>query len=142
MDFSERLFSMLMEMNLTNADLSKATKLTTTRISNYYNGIDMPNLDNALALANYFKCTLNYLFCLTDQKETILEKRIYKPENILTRLKGLILNKGISQRQFFVDVNLSKSSFTQWRNGQKPKITSLIKMAKYFDCTIDYILGY
>ncbi len=142
MEFSKRLFSVLIEEKISNADLSRKTGISTARISNFCNGKDMPSLNNALILANNFKCSLNYLLGLTDEKHIVLSKREYFVEIFLKRLDFLLKKKMISQKQFCEEIEINKSCISNWRRGQKPKTRNLIKMASMFDCSIDYLLGF
>ena len=38
-------------------------------------------------------------------------------------------------------LEISNSSCTQWKNGVLPKGDTLLKIANFFNCSIDYLLG-
>ncbi|MCD7778866.1 MAG: helix-turn-helix transcriptional regulator [Clostridiales bacterium] len=38
-------------------------------------------------------------------------------------------------------LGISSGSFTKWKNGSNPSGDSLIKLADYFNCSADYLLG-
>ena len=58
------------------------------------------------------------------------------------RLKGLRLEKGLSIQGLAKDVKIGSSSLCRWENGQADvKGSQLIVLAKYFDVTIDYLMG-
>lgn len=38
-------------------------------------------------------------------------------------------------------LGISNSSCTQWKNGMLPKGDTLLKIAEFFNCSIDYLLG-
>lgn len=54
----------------------------------------------------------------------------------LAQEKGVTINKVLSS----CDINLS--GFDTWKKGvAKPSLISLVKLADYFDVTIDYLIG-
>ena len=58
------------------------------------------------------------------------------------RLKELRQEKGLSLEGLARDVKIGSSSLCRWENGQaEVKGTQLIILAKYFDVTIDYLMG-
>lgn len=38
-------------------------------------------------------------------------------------------------------IGISNASCTQWKNGVLPKGDTLLKIANFFNCSIDYLLG-
>jgi len=58
------------------------------------------------------------------------------------RLEQLLNEKGIQQSVLAEYLNMSDSTISQWKTGKRsPDIESLMKIAKYFNCTTDYLLG-
>lgn len=71
-----------------------------------------------------------------------------------TRLKELRESKGLTQKQFANNfnnyhleskvgdkINVSTQTVSYWENGREPNFGTLIKLASFFDVTIDYLLG-
>ena len=57
-------------------------------------------------------------------------------------LKELRLEKGLTQEELAKQLNFSMSVVNKWENGKKnPSVDILKILAKYFDVTIDYLLG-
>lgn len=57
-------------------------------------------------------------------------------------LKELRLEKSLTQEELAKELNFSMSVVNKWENGKKnPSVGSLKILAKYFDVTIDYLLG-
>jgi len=53
----------------------------------------------------------------------------------------LIKNKGITAFKLTSDLNLPNSAVTDWKNGRsKPGTDAIIKIAKYFGVSADYLL--
>ena len=54
----------------------------------------------------------------------------------------LLKVKGISQKEFSEIMGVSTSNVSDWKAGRaKPSLEMLIKIADYFDVSIDYLLG-
>lgn len=59
-----------------------------------------------------------------------------------TRLKQLRKSKGITLEQLGEYVGATKATIGNFENGnKKPSLDLLIKLADYFDVSIDYLVG-
>ncbi len=57
-------------------------------------------------------------------------------------LKLLRQEKGIGQVELAKKLGVSKGIISLWENGlREPTMNSLIEMAKFFDVSIDYLVG-
>ena len=57
-------------------------------------------------------------------------------------LKKLRKEKGISQLKLALDLNMSQNTISRYETGERePGINELIKIADYFDVSIDYLVG-
>lgn len=60
----------------------------------------------------------------------------------LTNLKNIRENKNITQIRLSVDIGVSQELISQYELGKSlPTPTNLIKLADYFNCSTDYLLG-
>lgn len=58
------------------------------------------------------------------------------------RLKELRISKGISQLKLAMDLSMNQNSISRYENGQREAdYATLIRIADYFDVSIDYLLG-
>ena len=58
------------------------------------------------------------------------------------RLKELRKAKGISQLKLATDLNTNQNTISRYETGERePGILELIKIADYFDVSIDYLVG-
>lgn len=58
------------------------------------------------------------------------------------RIKELRLEKNLSQKELGEELNLSPTTITKWERGDRvPNIDIFIMLAKYFNCSIDYLVG-
>ena len=57
-------------------------------------------------------------------------------------LKDLRVEKGIGQVELAKSINVSKGIISLWENGlREPNMSSLIALSKYFNVSIDYLVG-
>ena len=58
------------------------------------------------------------------------------------RLKELRKQKGISQLKLAVDLNTNQNTISRYETGERePGIAELIKIADYFNVSIDFLVG-
>ena len=63
--------------------------------------------------------------------------------NFQTRLKELRLEKGVSQLEIANMLNMSKMAISHWEKGHsEPSIEQLIMLARYFNVSVDYLVGF
>ena len=57
------------------------------------------------------------------------------------RLKEVRKSKGISQLKLALDLNTNQNTISRYETGERePGIKELIKLADYFDISVDYLL--
>lgn len=140
-DFSERLFQLMIEENLSTAQLAKNVDMSAGRISDFINRTNKPSLKNLIKLANYFCCNIDFIYGRTDRREENKHIFNFSSEKFLTRYKNLLQKKSISNRKLCENLNMNKSCLFHWQSGQVPSISLLIKLADYFGVSIDYLVG-
>ncbi|MDF8373622.1 helix-turn-helix domain-containing protein [Weissella paramesenteroides] len=59
------------------------------------------------------------------------------------RLKELREAKGLSQRQLANELGMVHQTYSNYERGERePRIDVLIKLADYFDVSVDYLIGH
>ena len=57
------------------------------------------------------------------------------------RLKEIRKTRGISQLKLALDLNTNQNTISRYETGERePGIVELIKIADYFDVSVDYLL--
>lgn len=57
------------------------------------------------------------------------------------RLKEIRKSKGVSQLKMAMDLNTSQNTISRYETGERePGINELIKIADYFNVSVDYLL--
>ena len=65
-----------------------------------------------------------------------------KVEAFTQRLRALMKENNVTQRKIAEICSVKAQSVSQWYNGDtQPDIASLVKIAKFFNVTTDYLLG-
>ncbi len=58
------------------------------------------------------------------------------------RLKELRNAKGISQLKLAMDLNMNQNTISRYETGERePGIDELIRIADYFNVSVDYLIG-
>lgn len=57
------------------------------------------------------------------------------------RIKELCIEKGISVNKLESDLGVGLSSIQKWKSTHSPSVDKIIKVATYFDVSVDYLLG-
>ena len=61
---------------------------------------------------------------------------------VFMRLREIRKNHGISQLKLALDLNMSQNTISRYETGERePGINELIKIADYFNVSIDYLVG-
>ena len=58
------------------------------------------------------------------------------------RLREIRKARGISQLKLALDLNMNQNTISRYETGERePGISDLIKIADYFDVSVDYLIG-
>ena len=69
------------------------------------------------------------------------DNKVKRKEWTAVRLKEIRKQKGISQVKLAMDLNTSQNTISRYETGERePGITELIKIADYFNVSIDFLL--
>lgn len=135
--FQERLQELLVENNMSRLQLAKALNISSTTINGYFNNNYYPQISIAIAMAKYFNCSLDFLFGLSDSKAIPLLNNNTFFENF----NNLIKMSNISIAQTMKNLKMSEYNYYRWRDGLLPKTINLLDIARYFETSIDELIG-
>ncbi len=137
--FSENLKDMLIERDITVAELSQQSGVNVSRIYDYLSG-KAPATHNAIKIARVLKCTLDFLFGFDAQYEKCADYTL--SSNCTIRFREAVENSGKSRYRIAKDMGITQTQLSNWYLGkQTPKLISLIDLADYFNCSLDYLVG-
>ena len=140
-NFADVLKDLIIEKDLSLRKLGEESGFTSGQLSRWTNG-KFPTIDNAIKLAKYFNCSLDYLFGLNEERNYANYINIDYDFNIfLKRYKLLLIENKMSHAEFSRQSNLSESCLRDWKKGHKPLTDTLVILAKNINCSIDFLLG-
>lgn len=137
--FTETFNFLISDNDLTGKELAAALNIPAATVSRYRNGIHAPTIDYIIKIADYFNCSVDYLLGLEEENTALTFKRC---PPIKEQIAALPKQFKMSYYAFCKQAGITESGFYDWKNGNKtPTIQSIVKIAKFFDRRVDFILG-
>lgn len=137
---SDTLNELITLNGLTEQALADKSGVPIACISSYVRGLQAPYVDTLVKLAEYFNCSIDYLLGRTDK---ICKNQRRKTVPFAQRFNELLKsNDCTSYNKTFGEMEISKSSFYEWKRGDSlPTFEKIVKLADFFGCSVDFILG-
>lgn len=130
---------MLTERDLKIKTVSAATEIAQSRLYAFKNAKQIPSLDNALKLAAYFDCSLDFLFGFT---EICSPPAANYSADVSDRVKTAMDASNITRYRLFKNTDISQVQLYRWYHGiQTPALGSLVVLADALECSLDYLAG-
>lgn len=137
-EFQERLQELILENGLNRLQLSNKIGISFETLNGYFNKDFYPELSIAIKISNYFGCSLQYLMGLTDEYKKIDKNKM----SFIETLKSLIKSRNLSIEKFMNALEMSEANYYRWKNHKStPSMQSLISISKFFDVSIDCLIG-
>ena len=136
-EFQERLKELLEEKGMSRLALAKKLGISSTTINGYFNDNYFPHINIAIAMAEFFGCSLDYLFGLSDDKRA----KGANKNSFIENFKSVIDENHLSISKAMKELNMSQYNFYRWKNGLFPKMNDLLDIAKYFEVGLDFLVG-
>ena len=134
-----RLKEFLRDEGINQFTFSKICGIHHTNISSYVTFGTEPCYRHFIKMLDTMKCSADYALGLTDIDTG---ERFYEPLPFGERLREILKQKGISQEKLKKELCISSSLIYKWVSGKSlPYPSSLMRLAKYLDCSVDYLLG-
>lgn len=135
--FRQDVKILLHDNNMTYSQISEKTGIAESTIKCFMCGAS-DSRRIAECISDVLDCELVY----SNGSYMIKDKKEEKRREMMFRIKELRLQKGITQEQLAQHLNVAKSTIGMWENEKRePNFKMLIRIADYFDCSIDYLLG-
>ena len=136
--FADTLKELIFESGKSLRTIESESGIPSSQLSRYLK-TTIPKLEISLKLANYFNCSLDYLFGLSDTKGKFYAK--YDITKFVPRYLKLLEDNGTTHWKFSHENNFSESCIRQWKNGQIPKMETIVIIAENIGASIDYLIG-
>ena len=139
MAINECLSELLKEHSMSADALARQIGLSGSIVRRWRRKTPAIKLEHLLRVAEYFKCSLDFL-CGRVAEDKGFNKEA-KP-NFAAKIKTVIAESKIPIERVSKETEIDRSNIYDWLNGvSMPTTTSLIRLAEYFKCTIDYLVG-
>ncbi len=136
---SENLKCLMNDAGIKSAALADAIGIDQSTVLSLLRGEGLPYTDTLVKLADYFSCSTDYLLGLTDDYSGTQFKQ--RPP-FSQQLTIILAHFNVTKYRMEKDTGIAEKTVNRWHNGKtQPTSESLIKLANYFDCSVDFILG-
>jgi len=145
--FGERLTDLILDKEINVPGLSKAICVAESIIHRWRKNISTPCFKHLIRVADYFQCSLDYLVGRKgDDDESHAVQKFKECPPFCERLKHFIelekLSVKVSVNKICKNAKVARYAFTGFLDGSRhPLIENLVKLADYFDCSIDNLVG-
>lgn len=138
-NLSETLQELMLDNGLDNKTLANRIGISPSRITDYVRNDKLPTVNNLILLADYFGCSTDFLLGRTYENP---KKEFSASMQISEKIDYLIKKLNTSVIRVSDEAHVTKSRLYDWLNGtRQPSLDNLIKLANYFACSVDYLLG-
>lgn len=136
--FGERLHDIIFDRNMTVPEVAKSIGVPKSTIYRYSSGKFLPSLYHAIALAQHFNCTLDYLFGIEEENHSVT---FTQQSSFPERLKELMASRKISVLGLANNTKIDSRNIYYWLKGRVPAVEQVYILSRYFGCSMDYIIG-
>ena len=140
-NFQTKLNELINEQGISKRQLANILgfKDNNSSISKWTKGQQMPKLDMAIKLCNYFKCSLDFLFGTSNNSEEVNLKTNISFDK---QLRKILSDKKITQTKLVEETNFSTGNLFSWFNKKsQPNMSTVIELADYLGVSLDYLAG-
>lgn len=149
MNFNARLKDLLAEKGVTWKQVSQELSIGKNQPKYWEVNDILPDGKTLIKLSRFFGVSVDYLLgtesknILTEQAEPISNIHNTTEAPFYERFESLCKERGLRpQSDEIVEMTgVSSPAITGWKKGSAPRADVLIRIATYFDVSIDYLLG-
>lgn len=136
---SNRLKEYMEEYKLTQSSLANALNIERSNISEFLSDKHTPSFDCFVKMLYFFNCSADYLLGLV---ELHTEEILHPVPPFKDRLRTMLKERKVTQAQLISGLPVSSAVPYKWLSGiNEPSIESLIRLAEFFECSVDYLIG-
>lgn len=138
-NFSDFIYDRILQEETSLFELSKKIGVDDALIARWQKDKYMPSLDNLIKVADYFNVPIDYMLGLSDSSAFV---RIQPKATFAERITNLLQSKNVSAYRLAKELGVGRAAVSKWLCGQRmPNFESIIKLALFFGCSIDFLLG-
>lgn len=137
--FHEILNDLVLEKGLSLKAIERQSGISSSQMSKYLK-LTTPSVEVAIRIADYFDCSLDYLFGLTNDKNHAGYTDC-DMSKFITRYETALSENNTTHWKFAQKYNVNESLIRRWKSGTVPKFDSLVVIAKHLSVSLDYLVG-
>jgi len=137
-NYGERLNELIFDMKISPEKLSKDLGVSLSTVYRWKNNETEFYLSNLVALADYFRCSVDFILCRTEDLQD------YPPKQcppFYQRLRTVMREKGVTTYKLRKTTRYDGQYFQKWSSGADPLASTIVELANILDCSVDYLLG-
>ena len=136
--FSERLCEFVKEEG-SAGQIARELGIARSTMFELMRGSFLPSTRVLILLVERFSCSAVYLLGLVELPKAYAFKEILP---FSERLREVLRLFSVTQYRLEKDTGFSGSIVYGWLSGRTaPSVDSLVRLAEYLDCSVDYLLG-
>ena len=137
--FPERLKELMFDNDqMTTRELAEKLGVHSTAVSGWARGASLINLANAVKIADFFECSLDYLAGISEVDRNVPARPL---EPFYTRLRAVMKSCNVTRYRIAKETEYKDAYFTKWSRGAVPDLITVIKLAQYLNVSLDYLVG-
>jgi len=137
--FPERLTELIAEKEIKSHELADVIGVNITTINDWKRGKYQVHLTNAIKLADFFACSLEYLMGRIEHDVKDFKPRACPP--FYSQFLAVLKQRDCTTYRLRKDTSISGGHFDSWKTGNDPLVITLITIAEYLDITLDFLVG-
>ena len=138
-NFGERLSELISDNEVSIQNFANSLGVTIQAVYRWKTNKKDINLSTLFKIASYFNCSLEFLAGRTEDDIKINYKK--RPSLFSDCIRAVMKEKNISTYALRKQTRFNNKYFQVWKNGADPKLSTLIELADYFNCTLDHLVG-
>ena len=139
LQFSQRLTELVTESGYKKSDLPSLIGISKDIFIRALNIGIIPSTKSLIKIANFFEVSIEYLIGLSDSEYFSMLK---SPISFSQRLCKLKSEKRVTSYEIALNLGFSRSLFNSWeKKDYLPSLEIIYSLSRYFDVSIDYLLG-
>lgn len=136
-----RLEELRLDNNLKQKEIANKLNISGKNYSSWERGVTDIPLTKSNDLANYYDCSLDYLFGLSNTKKTN-ERKTIDLKLLSKRLLETRKERNLTQEKLSQDVGYHQRTYAHYENGSRiPTSFKVFYIAIYHNVSFDYLVG-
>lgn len=141
-NFQERLSMLFKSERLSLATANTKIGISKTQLGKYLSGYYIPSLKNAIKLASYFNCSIDYLVGKDDVKNKYIISNEPNFDKFLNRYKSLLIENNLNHYKITKQLGINRNNLDYWKKHKVlPSLDILTSLATTLQSSIEFLIG-